>query len=173
MSAAALPGRAAPKAALGAGVAAALGLLLLVAVLAAVLTTTNCTGLGGPGYSVIDEPPTGLAPAADGQSVVYPRGTIAMAKSQQPNSAGSQFFLVYEDSTLPADYSVMGTIGEKGLATLDKISKAGTKSDDPQSLEMKATFARYAGLRGVNLFDIHGDTDEADLADALRRGLGL
>lgn len=48
MSAAALPGRAAPKAALGAGVAAALGLLLLVAVLAAVLTTTNCTGLGGP-----------------------------------------------------------------------------------------------------------------------------
>ena len=45
--------------------------------------------------------------------------------------------------------------------------------DDPQSLEMKATFARYAGLRGVNLFDIHGDTDEADLADALRRGLGL
>ena len=45
--------------------------------------------------------------------------------------------------------------------------------DDPQSLEMKATFARYAGLRGVNLFDIHGDTDNADLADALRRGLGL
>lgn len=45
--------------------------------------------------------------------------------------------------------------------------------DDPQSLEMKATFARYAGLRGVNMFDIHGDTDQWDLTDALRRGLGL
>lgn len=93
------------------------------------------TGLGGPGYTVIDEPPTDLQPGPDGQSAVYPRGTIAMAKSQSPNSAGSQFFLVYEDSMLPPDYSVMGTIGEKGLATLDKIAKAGTKSDDPQSLD--------------------------------------
>ena len=45
--------------------------------------------------------------------------------------------------------------------------------DDPQSLEMKATFARYAGLRGVNMFDAHGDTDAGDLVDAIRRGLGL
>lgn len=45
--------------------------------------------------------------------------------------------------------------------------------DDPQSLEMKAVFARYAGLLGVNMFDVHGDTDAWDLADAARRGLGL
>ena len=45
--------------------------------------------------------------------------------------------------------------------------------DDPQSLEMKAVFVRYAGLLGVNMFDIHGDTDSWDLTDALRRGLGL
>lgn len=91
------------------------------------------TGLGGPGYTVVDEPPTDLAPGPDGQSVIYPRGTIAMAKSQSPNSAGSQFFLVYQDSTLPPSYSVLGTIGDDGLKVIDKIAAAGTKSDDPQS----------------------------------------
>ncbi|EIW62034.1 glycoside hydrolase [Trametes versicolor FP-101664 SS1] len=45
--------------------------------------------------------------------------------------------------------------------------------DDPVSLEMKAQLARAAGMRGVNLFDISGDTDNWDLADALLRGLGV
>src|SRR5699024_12708078 len=54
-----------------------------------------------------------------------------MAKSQAPDSAGSQFFLVYEDSQLPPEYSVMGTIDEAGLEVLDEIADAGVKSDDP------------------------------------------
>ncbi|KAI0375555.1 glycoside hydrolase [Pilatotrama ljubarskyi] len=45
--------------------------------------------------------------------------------------------------------------------------------DDPVSLEMKAEFARAAGMRGVNLFDVSGDTDDWDLADALLRGVGV
>ncbi|KAI9066735.1 glycoside hydrolase family 18 protein [Trametes sanguinea] len=45
--------------------------------------------------------------------------------------------------------------------------------DDPVSLEMKAQLAREAGMRGVNMFDVHGDTDDWDLADALLRGLGV
>lgn len=45
--------------------------------------------------------------------------------------------------------------------------------DDPQSLEMKGMFAKEAGLLGVNMFDVHGDTDHWDLTDAVRRGLGL
>ncbi len=45
--------------------------------------------------------------------------------------------------------------------------------DDPQSLEVKATFAKDAGLLGVNMFDVHGDTDHWDLIDGIRRGLGL
>ncbi|KAJ7764999.1 glycoside hydrolase [Mycena maculata] len=44
--------------------------------------------------------------------------------------------------------------------------------DDPQSLGMKAAFARRRGMRGVNMFDVHGDTDDWDLADSIRRGLG-
>ena len=60
------------------------------------------TGTGGPGYTIPDEAPTTLASAPSGQgTVIYPRGSVAMAKTAQPNSGGSQFFLVYADSTLP------------------------------------------------------------------------
>ena len=50
------------------------------------------TGSGGPGYSFADENLTGAT---------YPAGTVAMANSG-PNTNGSQFFLVYGDSQLPA-----------------------------------------------------------------------
>ncbi|HEY4008398.1 MAG TPA: peptidylprolyl isomerase [Pseudonocardia sp.] len=84
------------------------------------------TGSGGPGYTVPDEPPTNLkpVPGSDG-SAIYPAGTIAMAKTDAPNSGGSQFFLVYADSQLPPTYTVFGTIGEPGLKVLQKIAAAG------------------------------------------------
>ncbi len=81
-------------------------------------------GSGGPGYTINDEPPTNLPPGPSG-SVTYPRGTVAMAKTSQPDSGGSQFFLVYGDSPLPPDYTVFGTVDQAGLATLDKIAAAG------------------------------------------------
>ena len=92
------------------------------------------TGLSGPGYSVVDEPPAAdtLELADDGSgAAIYPRGTVAMAKSQAPDSAGSQFFLVYEDSALPPEYTVMGTVGDSGLEVLDDIAENGVRSDDP------------------------------------------
>lgn len=45
--------------------------------------------------------------------------------------------------------------------------------DDAVSLALKAAFVTQAGMLGVNLFDVHGDTDQWDLTDALRQGLGL
>ncbi|OCH92911.1 glycoside hydrolase [Obba rivulosa] len=45
--------------------------------------------------------------------------------------------------------------------------------DDPLSLGLKAAFVKEAGLLGVNIFDVTGDTDQWDLVDALRKGLGL
>lgn len=88
------------------------------------------TGVSGPGYKVVDEPPTDLASSPKGQGSLYPRGTVAMAKSQEKDSAGSQFFLVYQDTTLPPEYSVIGTVGEPGLAVVDGIVKGGIKSTD-------------------------------------------
>jgi peptidyl-prolyl cis-trans isomerase B (cyclophilin B) len=84
-------------------------------------------GTGGPGYQFANEYPTDQYPPNDPaaqQPVLYPRGTIAMANAG-PNTNGSQFFLVYKDSQLPPQYTVFGTIQADGLATLDKIAKAG------------------------------------------------
>jgi peptidyl-prolyl cis-trans isomerase B (cyclophilin B) len=75
-------------------------------------------GQGGPTYKFAEENlPTNQHPT-------YPRGTIAMAKTQEPATTGSQFFIVYGDSDLPADYTVVGTI-TSGLQVVDKIAKAG------------------------------------------------
>lgn len=81
-------------------------------------------GSGGPGYSY---GPVENAPANN----VYPAGTIAMAR-QGGNAAsmGSQFFIVYEDTTIPADaaggYTVLGQVTD-GLSDLTStITDAGT-----------------------------------------------
>ena len=52
-------------------------------------------------------------------------GTLAMAHSNQPNSNGSQFFLVFKDTNLPASYTPFGTI-TSGLDILQNVAKAGT-----------------------------------------------
>jgi peptidyl-prolyl cis-trans isomerase B (cyclophilin B) len=75
----------------------------------------TATGSGGPGFQFADENlPSGT---------VYKRGTVAMANSGS-NTNGSQFFLVYKDSPLPANYSVWGTV-TKGLEVLDAVAGAG------------------------------------------------
>jgi peptidyl-prolyl cis-trans isomerase B (cyclophilin B) len=89
-------------------------------------------GTGGPGYTIKDEKPTTLKPAANGQGSTYPRGVLAMANTGQPNSGGSQFFMVYADSTLPPDYTVFGTIAPQGLQVLDKIAAAGDDGSNGQ-----------------------------------------
>lgn len=45
--------------------------------------------------------------------------------------------------------------------------------DDPESLRMKAEFARNVGMLGVNMFDVHGDTEDCELIQAVRQGLAL
>jgi len=90
-------------------------------------------GTGGPGYEFGDEYPVNQIQPDDPQleqPVIYPRGTLAMANAG-PNTNGSQFFLVYKDSQLPPKYTVFGTIDETGLATLDKVAKAGTADGGP------------------------------------------
>ncbi|MBU6278367.1 MAG: peptidylprolyl isomerase [Actinomycetales bacterium] len=75
------------------------------------------TGSGGPGYTVPDE----NLPAADG--VNYPAGTVAMANAG-PNTSGSQFFIVYADTTLPPGYSIWGRV-ISGLDVVSSVAGAG------------------------------------------------
>ncbi|WP_086150355.1 peptidylprolyl isomerase [Cellulosimicrobium sp. KWT-B] len=82
------------------------------------------TGTGDPGYKF---GPVENAPTDD----VYPAGTVAMARQGgDASSMGSQFFLVYEDSTIPSDaaggYTVFGTI-TSGLDVVQAVADAGTQ----------------------------------------------
>ena len=92
------------------------------------------SGTGGPGYQFPNEYPTNqfrLTDPALHTPVRYPRGTLAMANSGAGTN-GSQFFLVYEDSTLPPTFTVFGSIDKAGLAALDKVAAKGVAdgSDD-------------------------------------------
>ncbi|MGV0742491.1 peptidylprolyl isomerase [Mycolicibacterium sp. XJ870] len=91
------------------------------------------TGTGGPGYQFANEYPTNQYqpdnPALN-EPVLYPRGTVAMANAGAGTN-GSQFFLVYQDSQLPPNYTAFGKIDETGLATLDKIAAAGAVDGAP------------------------------------------
>lgn len=75
------------------------------------------TGTGGPGYTVPDEN------LPKDKEKNYPKGTVAMANSG-PGTAGSQFFIVYADTTLPAGYTIWGTVTE-GLDVVQRVASAG------------------------------------------------
>jgi peptidyl-prolyl cis-trans isomerase B (cyclophilin B) len=77
------------------------------------------TGTGGPGYEFSDE---NLAGAT------YKAGTVAMANSGA-NTNGSQFFLVYKNSTLPPSYTPFGTI-ISGLNIIQKVAAGGTDNSN-------------------------------------------
>jgi peptidyl-prolyl cis-trans isomerase B (cyclophilin B) len=74
------------------------------------------TGSGGPGYSFEDE--------LTGQET-YPAGMLAMANAG-PNTNGSQFFLVYADTSLPPAYTVFGKLDAAGTKVVLDIAKKGT-----------------------------------------------
>ena len=73
------------------------------------------TGVGGPGYTFRDE-----TYATD----TFPAGTVAMANAG-PNTNGSQFFLVYQDTRLPPQYTVFGHMDAAGIAVVAKIAADG------------------------------------------------
>jgi len=79
----------------------------------------TATGRGGPGFSYPDE----NLPANAVNN--YPAGTVAMANSG-PGTNGSQFFLVFADTSLGPDYTIWGKI-TKGLDIVQAIAKAGVK----------------------------------------------
>ncbi|MCU1641596.1 MAG: Peptidylprolyl isomerase [Nocardia sp.] len=92
----------------------------------------TASGKGGPGYAFDNEYPTDQYDPNDQAAqtpVNYKRGVIAMANAGPDQTGhgtnGSQFFLVYGDSQLPPQYTIFGTIDDAGLATLDKVAKAG------------------------------------------------
>jgi len=72
-------------------------------------------GTGDPGYEI----------DAEFNNIMHERGIVSMARSSDPNSAGSQFFIVHKDSTfLDGEYTVFGRIiTQESFDTLDKITE--------------------------------------------------
>jgi cyclophilin family peptidyl-prolyl cis-trans isomerase len=82
------------------------------------------TGMGGPGYSIKDEPVIGS----------YQRGTLAMARTAAPDSQGSQFFIVLDDAAAgPLEsartYAILGEV-VSGLDVVDVIAAVERDSGD-------------------------------------------
>jgi peptidyl-prolyl cis-trans isomerase B (cyclophilin B) len=77
------------------------------------------TGSGGPGYEFPDENLSGAK---------YTAGTVAMANAG-PGTNGSQFFLVYANTSLPPSYTPFGTI-VSGLNIIQKVAKAGSDNSN-------------------------------------------
>lgn len=77
------------------------------------------SGMGGPGYSIKGEFSENGFP----NDISHKRGIISMARSMMPDSAGSQFFIVTDDSEfLDGKYAAFGNVIE-GMDTVDKIVK--------------------------------------------------
>ena len=78
----------------------------------------DLVGSGGPKYTIQDEPVT----------TAYKRGTVAMARTQEPNSVGSQFFIVLDDAAAQAlgapqynNYQIIGSV-TSGMDVVDTIA---------------------------------------------------
>jgi cyclophilin family peptidyl-prolyl cis-trans isomerase len=85
------------------------------------------TGTGGPGYTIKDEPVT----------TPYKRGTVAMARTSEPNSVGSQFFIVLDDAASQSlaapgynNYQIIGNV-TKGMEAVDAIAAAANGAENP------------------------------------------
>ena len=86
-------------------------------------------GQGGPGYTI----------KAEFNDRAHKRGTLSMARAQNPDSAGSQFFICVKDAPfLNKQYTVFGEV-ESGMEAVDKIvSQPRDSNDNPnERIEMK------------------------------------
>ena len=96
-------------------------------------------GTGGPGYTVPDEnlPAEGTAN--------YPAGTVAMANAGTGTS-GSQFFIVYDDTTLPSGYTIWGTVTE-GLDMVKEIASVGVADGGGDGTPRQPVFIESATVQ--------------------------
>lgn len=107
---------------------------------------TGQPGTGGPGYQL----------EAEFNDIPHERGVLSMARSRDPNSAGSQFFIVHAEhaSHLDGQYTVFGRV-EEGLDVLDEIASidcefgpGGERSQPTERVEIQGVTIRERRQRG-------------------------
>ena len=84
------------------------------------------TGTGGPGYHIKGEFSSNGVP----NDIRHERGVISMARAMDPDSAGSQFFIMHKDAShLDGQYAAFGKVVE-GMETVDEIAAVETDFSD-------------------------------------------
>ena len=94
------------------------------------------TGMGGPGYTLKGE----FAANGVNNPLKHERGVLSMARAMDPDSAGSQFFIMHETSPhLDGQYAAFGKVFE-GMDVVDRIANVRTDYSDkplePQVIEV-------------------------------------
>ena len=90
-------------------------------------------GHGGPGYGIHGE----FSKNGFKNDLKHTRGVLSMARSSAPDSAGSQFFIMHEDSPhLDGSYAAFGCVTE-GLDIVDAIAAVKTNYDDRPATEQR------------------------------------
>ena len=103
------------------------------------------TGMGGPGYCIKGE----FFFNGVENNLKHKRGVLSMARSQSPNSAGSQFFIMHQDSRhLDGQYAAFGKV-TSGIEVVDAIAKVKTNFQDRPLEEQK--------IASITV-DTHGET---------------
>lgn len=83
-------------------------------------------GTGGPGYSIKGE----FSTNGFKNDISHKRGVISMARAMNPNSAGSQFFIMHKDGEyLDGQYAAFGKVVE-GMEVVDRIANVKTTPSD-------------------------------------------
>ena len=91
------------------------------------------TGMGGPGYSIKGEFSGNGFP----NNLKHTRGVLSMARAMNPNSAGSQFFIMVEDAPhLDGQYAAFGKV-VAGMDVVDKIAAVRTDWNDKPTTPVK------------------------------------
>ena len=90
------------------------------------------TGCGGSGENIVGE----FAMNGHNNPISHVRGVISMARSQNPNSASSQFFIMHADALyLDGQYAAFGKVVE-GMEVVDEIADVATDYSDRPRLDM-------------------------------------
>ncbi len=103
------------------------------------------TGMGGPGYCIKGE----FFFNGNKNDLKHKRGVLSMARSSSPNSGGSQFFIMHQDSKhLDGQYAAFGKV-TSGLEVVDAIAATKTDRNDRPLAEQK--------IASITV-DTHGET---------------
>ena len=110
----------------------------------------DVTGMGGPGHSIKGE----FAANGFNNPLKHKRGVISMARSMNPNSAGSQFFIMHADAPhLDGQYAAFGRVTD-GMDVVDEIASVSTDGYDRPMFSIK--------MKSVKVID-EGEIEKPDV----------